>query len=75
MALFSRKKKRINHASYDRTAEVPVIRSSICTGEKVAGFRSLSSGQFRDVMLLRSAEDLENFREMYGIEGTIPEEY
>ena len=38
-------------------------------------FQALSSGQFRDVMLLRSAEDLENFREMYGIEGTIPEEY
>ena len=32
----SRKKER---TAYDKTGKVPVIRSSICTGEKVAGFK------------------------------------
>ena len=75
MGLFGRREKKERKADYDRENEVPVIRSSICTGEKVAGFRSSSDGHFRDVMLIRSAEDLDEFRSVYGISGTIPEEY
>ena len=60
-------KKKVLTESYDRENEIPVLRSSICTGEKVAGFKNKNTGAFTDVMLIRSGKDLENFRERYGI--------
>lgn len=45
----------------------PVIRASICTGEKVAGFKNRHTGVFEDVMLIKSAADLEEFRNKYGL--------
>ena len=45
----------------------PVIRSSICTGEKVAGFKNRHTGVFEDVMLIKAPGDLEEFRKKYGI--------
>jgi len=53
----------------------PAIRCSICTGEQVAGFRNPETGRFEEVMLLRSPEDLEFFRQRYGIEGEIEKIY
>ena len=49
----------------------PAIRSSICTGEKTAGFRDPATGAFEDVCLIRSEEDLAEFRKRYGVEGEI----
>ena len=51
-----------------------VIRSSICTGEKVAGFKSKVDGHFTEVMLIRTYEDELVFKETYGID-TIKTEY
>lgn len=45
----------------------PVIRSSICTGEKVAGFKNRHTGTFEDVMLIRTAEDIALFRNKFGL--------
>ena len=45
----------------------PVIRSSICTGEKVACMRRRDSGQLREIQLIRSADDLRRFCEEYGV--------
>ena len=53
----------------------PVIRSSICTGEKVAGFREKEGGRFREVALIRTPADLEAFKRKYGIDGEIPTIY
>ena len=36
--------KKAPAEAYDRDALEPVIRSSICTGEKVAGFREKEGG-------------------------------
>ena len=44
--------------------------SSICTGEQTAGFRDQASGQFQEVMLLRSDGDLEEFQRLYGVEAS-----
>lgn len=60
---------------YDSETLTPVIRSSICTGEKVAGFRDKTTGKFTDVMLIRNCHDLERFRKQYGIEGDIEKIY
>ena len=69
MKLFQ--KKTVPRKTYDPAALTPVIRSSICTGEKTAGFQETATGKFREVLLIRSPEDLEEFRRMYGIEGEI----
>ena len=64
---FFRKKAETPRQEYDRERMKPVIRSSNCTGEKTAGFLEKGTGQFHDVMLIRSPEDLEAFRRRYGI--------
>ena len=53
----------------------PVIRCSICTGEQVAGFHRKDDGVFEEVMLIRGEEDLQAFRDAYGIEGEIKKIY
>ena len=75
MLFFWRKRKTTSAETYDRERLEPVIRSSICTGEKVAGFRERETGRFREVALIRSEADLDAFRQRYGIEGEIPTVY
>ncbi|MGX8702834.1 MAG: aspartate dehydrogenase [Lachnospiraceae bacterium] len=60
-------KKKAAKKTYDASKVEPVLRVSICTGEKVAGFRDLVSGKVVDEMLIGSDEDLARFKEMYGI--------
>ena len=71
-SIFSRKNKTPAAQPYKGT---PAIRCSICTGEQVAGFRDSEPGRFEEVMLLRSPEDLEWFRQHYGISGEIEKIY
>ena len=52
---------------FDRENQKPVIRSSICTGEQVAGFKDLHTGKFTEIMLVRDNEDMEEFTKKYGI--------
>ena len=56
---------------YDPALYRPVLRASVCTGEKTAGFLETGTGKFREVMLIRNEADLKKFREQYGIEGEI----
>ncbi len=71
--MFFKKKNFVK--SYDAEKQKPVIKASICNGEKVAGFQNISTGDFEDVMLIRSAADLAEFKRMYGIEGDIEKIY
>ena len=69
-----RKKQEVR--TYDTAVQRPVIRASICTGERTAGFRNLQTGKFTEVMLVRSEEDLREFRRLYGLgDGEISTEY
>lgn len=52
---------------FDREHHKPVIRSSICTGEQVAGFKDLRTGRFTEIMLVRDNGDIEEFTQKYGI--------
>lgn len=61
------KKKNAGQNHYDRENEIPVIRSSICTGEQVAGFKDKSTGYFREIMCIRSEADRHYFLEEYGV--------
>ncbi len=71
--MFFRKKE--SKKNYDSENLRPVIRCSICTGEKVAGFQNLNSNAFQEVMLIRNDRDLQDFRKQYGIEEDIPTVY
>lgn len=72
--MFFRKKRETR--PYDRETQRPVIRTSICTGERTAGFRDLRTGRFTEVMRIRTPEDLKAFRRCYGIgEDEIPTQY
>ena len=72
MGLF---KKKTEKRTYDREYMKPVIRASICTGEEVAGFKDIRTGKIEEIMLLRSPEDLEKFKEIYEIKEEIAKEY
>ena len=54
---------------FDPATHDAVIRSSICTGEKVAGFKDKSDGHFTEIMLIRSQRDIEKFKEQYHIDN------
>ena len=64
-------KKKTEKKTYDKENKRPVIRASICTGEKVAGFQDIHTESFQEVMLIRGPKDLEQFKREYGISGEI----
>ena len=72
MGLF---KKKTEKKTYDREYMKPVIRASICTGEEVAGFKDIRIGKIEEIMLIRSPEELERFKEIYEITEEIAKEY
>ncbi len=65
---------RFESEMFDPEKQEAVIRGSICTREKAAGFRNKEDGTFTEIMLIRSYKDIERFKEKYGID-TIKTEY
>ena len=63
-----------NEIKFDPETQYAVIRSSICTGEKVAGFKNKKDGHFTEVMVIRTSEDEKRFKAIYGLE-TVRTEY
>jgi len=72
MGLF---KKKYAVQSYDKENKMPVIKSSICNGEQVAGFKDIHTGKMEEVMLIKNSADLDKFKAMYGIKEEITKEY
>lgn len=72
MGLF---KKKAVVQTYDKENKKPVIKSSICNGEQVAGFKDVHTGKIEEVMLIKSQADLDMFKAMYGINEEIVKEY
>ncbi len=69
------KKKSCNvHYDYDKETQKPILKCSICNGEKVAGFKNLQTGKFDEIMLIRSENDLQEFMERCGV-SEISKEY
>lgn len=62
--MFGKKKKTVD---FDKTGKTAVLRCSICTGEKVAGFKDNQTGRFEEIMLIRSSSDLEEFKQAYEV--------
>lgn len=59
--------KKAGKETYNKEEQKPVIRSSICTGEKVAGFKNIHTGKFTEVMVIRNNKDMDEFLKKYGI--------
>ena len=73
--MFGRRKK-VTVSTYDKSGKVPVIRSSICTGERVAGFKDPANGKFEGLMLIRNNQDLSEFLYRYQVkESEIKQEW
>ena len=68
------KKKTIPSQQYDLAHFRAVIRCSICTGEQVAGFKENATGKFHEIMLIRNAADLDEFKKNFGVDE-ITKEY
>ncbi len=73
MGLFKRKAIK-EEIKFDPDTQCAVIRSSICTGEKVAGFKDKADGRFHEVMLIKNPEDEKRFKEISGVD-TVKVEY
>ena len=69
MKFFGRKKKQEPAIQFDPETQYAVIRSSICTGEKVAGFKNKTDGHFTELMLIRSPADEKLFKDTYGVDS------
>lgn len=52
---------------FDQENQRAAILASICTGETVAGFKNVHDGHFTEVMVIKTPEDLERFKKIYGI--------
>ena len=72
MGLF---KKKVLVQTYDKENMKPVIKSSICNGEQIAGFKDVNTGKIEEVMLIKSPSDIDIFKKMYGIDEEIAKEY
>ena len=62
------KRKKILVTQYDKQHYIPVIKCSICTGEKVAGFKEISTGKFHEIQLIENEKDLVEFTNKYQVE-------
>lgn len=67
MGLFKKRQPEPETSRFDPELYEPVIRASICTGEKVACMRERATGKLQELMLIRTDEDLSLFRERYQI--------
>lgn len=59
----------------DKMIKKTVLKTSICTGEQVAGFQDIHTGKIEEIMLIKQTGDIDTFKQMYGIEGEIPKVY
>lgn len=60
-------KRQIQRADYDRENWKPILKCSICNGERVAGFKNIHTGEFREEIFIRDDSDLQAFMLKYGI--------
>ncbi len=66
---FMKSGSRFEVEPYDPETQEAIIRCSICTGEKVAGFKDKRGGHFTEIMLIRTSEDEEEFKRLYKVDS------
>lgn len=68
------RRKKTPKKTYDRENLRPVLKCSICNGERVAGFKDIHTGRFEEIMFIRDDRELDAFMKMYDIHA-ITKEY
>ena len=58
MSIFKKKHTQ----SYDKMNKKPVLKTSICTGEQVAGFQDIHTGKIEEIMLIKQTGDIDTFK-------------
>ncbi len=61
-------KSRMPETDYDPEVSEPAVRKSICTGEMTVGFVDKATGKFRDVKLVRTQAEVEEFMDKLGVD-------
>ena len=64
-------RKKTEKIEYDREHQLPAVKRSICTGERVGGFIDVETRQFHDYTLIKNEAELIRFCEAVGVK---PEE-
>ncbi|MCD7957635.1 MAG: aspartate dehydrogenase [Lachnospiraceae bacterium] len=79
--MFGRKKKTSQTLrsdsetrAYDPALYKPVLKCSICNGERVAGFKNRQTGKFEEVACIKNDRELDDFLRRYGLDH-IDKEY
>ena len=68
MGLFSKRPALSRAAAYPNSEYKPVIRQSICTGEKTACMKHIATGRLTEIMLIKTDADLDAFCRDYGVD-------
>lgn len=68
MSFFHKKTSASRTTAYPPGEFKPVLRVSICTGEKTACMQNRKTGKLTELMLIRNETDLADFLRTYGIE-------
>ncbi len=68
MSLFHKTKHTPELPHFDPENFEPVIRASICTGERVGCMREKTTGKLHELMLIRTDGDLERFCNSFGLD-------
>lgn len=68
MSLFKKHALRPRNTAYPLSDYKPVIRSSICNGEKTACMQNRITGKLTELMLIKSEADLTAFCDEYGVD-------
>lgn len=71
---WNKRKEQVRPVDYDRENWRPVLKCSICNGERVAGFKNIHTGEFKEECFIRDDRELEEFKQKYGI-AEMPKEY
>ena len=58
MKLFAKKQ---NYPEFPKEDHVPVLRCSICNGERVLCAKNISTGKLYEIMLVRSDDELAEY--------------
>lgn len=72
--MFRKKKAKISPIEFNKETQKAVLKCSICTGEQIACFKDIKTGHLTEVMLIKTAADLDEFCRMYDLEN-VPKEY
>ncbi|WP_244833030.1 aspartate dehydrogenase [Clostridium sp. BJN0001] len=66
--MFFKKKKKMT-VLFDSKEYKPVLKCSVCTGEKTAGFMEIKTGKFIDICLIKNDKDLQKFKSDYKVDN------